>query len=278
MFPSRWGIENSPFRGVFDPKNFFQSPTHEEALARLGFLVAQHHRLGLLIGPGGSGKSLLLDVFARELREGKISRREGVPVLTYPQVACLSLLDVEPTEMLSLLAVGWGLSVEPSQSAASLWRALGDRMIEYRYQQIEAVVLFDDADRADRQTLLHIARLARFDASPEMRMTIVLAGRNEGMARLDDSLLGLAELRIELEPWQRDDTEQYVNTLLSRAGRQSRLFAEPAIDRLQELSQGIPRRAAQLADLALLAGAGQNLDQIDAGVVEGVYQELGVGK
>jgi hypothetical protein len=29
-----------------------------------------------------------------------------------------------------------------------------------------------------------------------------------------------------------------------------------------------------LADLALVAGAGANLQQIDAGVVESVYQEL----
>ena len=88
--------------------------------------------------------------------------------------------------------------------------------------------------------------------------------------------MGLAELRIDLEPWQRADTEQYVKTLLSQAGRQSPVFAQPAVDRLHELAHGIPRRVSQLADLALLAGAGQNLEQIDAGVVEEVYQELGV--
>jgi type II secretory pathway predicted ATPase ExeA len=49
------------------------------------------------------------------------------------------------------------------------------------------------------------------------------------------------------------------------------------VDRLHELAHGIPRRVSQLADLALLAGAGRNLDQIDAEVVETVYQELGVG-
>ena len=124
--------------------------------------------------------------------------------------------------------------------------------------------------------LQHVNRLVRLDPSPEMRLTIVLAGRNEGMAKLGESLLGLAELRIDVEPWQRADTEQYVNTLLSQAGRRTPVFAEPAVDRLHELAHGIPRRVSQLADLALLAGAGQNLEQIDAGVVEEVYQELGV--
>ncbi len=262
MYESHWGLRESPFRGTVDPGMFYESPTHEEALSRLDFLVEQHNRLGLLIGPSGSGKSLLLEVFADGLR------RRGWPV------AKISLLDVEPTEMLYLLATEWGLNPEPTQSTAGLWRMLTDRLIEYRYQQMETVILLDDADLADRAVQRHVARLARFDTSPEMRLSIVLAGRNEGMARLDGSLTALIDLRIDVEPWQRRETEQFVNRRLVQAGRQTPIFTPPAVDRLQEVSHGIPRRVSQLAELALLAGAGQNLQQIDAGVVESVYQEL----
>jgi type II secretory pathway predicted ATPase ExeA len=274
MYQAHWGLQESPFRGNLDPKSFYQSPTHEEALARLNFLVDQRRRLGLLVGPSGSGKSLLLEVFAQQLRH---SAKKGAGTFSYPQVARLSLLDVEPTEMLWLLAAQWGLNPQPSPSAAALWQAIDDRLFEYRCQQLDAVVLFDDIDQADRQALQHVTRLARFDPSPEMRLTIVLAGRNEGMARLSNSLLDLAELRIDVEPWERGDTEDFVNALLSQAGRRSPVFAPRAVDRLHELAHGIPRRVSQLADLALLAGAGQNLDHIDAGVVETVYQELGSG-
>jgi general secretion pathway protein A len=262
MYTTHWGLNESPFRGCLDPKTFHQSPTHEEALARLNFLADQRRRLGLLIGPSGSGKSLLLEVFAEEIR------RRGQPV------AKLSLLDVEPTEMLLLLAVEWGLNPDPSQSATKLWRAVTDRLIEFRFQQLHAFILLDDADHADPQVLQHVSRLIRFDPLPETRLTIVLSGRNDGMARLGEPLLGLADLRIDLEPWDRAETGDFVNALLSQAGCQSPVFAEPAVDRLHELARGIPRRVSQLADLALLAGAGQNLDQIDAGVVEEVYQEL----
>jgi type II secretory pathway predicted ATPase ExeA len=91
-----WGLPESPFRGGIDPKSFYPSPTHEEALARLQFLVERQRRLGLLVGPSGSGKSLLLEVFAAQLR------RNARPV------AKLSLLGVEPVEMLWLLANDWG--------------------------------------------------------------------------------------------------------------------------------------------------------------------------
>ena len=49
-YQSYWGIRCAPFRGCFDPEFFYQSPTHEEALARLHFLVEQRRRMGLLIG------------------------------------------------------------------------------------------------------------------------------------------------------------------------------------------------------------------------------------
>lgn len=262
MYESHWGLRESPFRRVWDREMYRESPTHEEALSRLQFLVDQHYRLGMLVGPSGSGKSLLLEVFAEQLR------RRGRPT------ADISLLEVEPTEMLWLLAASWGLNPVPSLNTASLWRILTDRLLEYRYQQLEAVVLFDDADHASAAVQGHIARLARFDASPDARLSIVLAGRNDGIARLDESLTSLTDLRIDVEPWQRTETEQFINSRLSNAGRRTPIFSASAVDRLQEISRGIPRRVAQLAELSLLAGAGQNLQQIDDSVVESVYQEL----
>ena len=264
MYQAHWGLQESPFRGLLDPKFFYQSPTHEEALARLQFLVHQQRRLGLLVGPPGSGKSLLLEVFAAQLR--RIAR----------PVAKLSLLGLEPAELLWLIAAGWGLSLESTQSLAALWRAVTDRLIEYRYQQLEAVVLLDDADLASPQVLAQVARLAQHDPSPDARLTIVLSGREEEMGRIGDRLLGLADLRIDIEPWGRDDTENYLKASLAQAGCRAAVFAEPALARLQELSNGIPRRINQLADLALLAGAGQALPQIGPEVVESAYRELSV--
>jgi len=264
MYQTHWGLQESPFRGGVDPQTFYQSQTHEEALARLNFLVDDHRRLGLLLGPGGSGKSLLLDVFARQLR------RHG------RSVAKLSLLDVCSVEMLCQLADQWGIRVKSPQSTALLWRAVTDRLLENRYLELETIILFDNVDRADPKTLQHVARIAHFSQTANVNLTIVLAGRNEMLAQLDGLLLDLVELRIDIEPWAPDDTREFLDTLLSRAGRTSPIFDAPAVDRLQELSGGIPRSVTHLADLALLVGASQNLQQIDAGVIDEVYQELGV--
>jgi type II secretory pathway predicted ATPase ExeA len=86
--------------------------------------------------------------------------------------------------------------------------------------------------------------------------------------------LDLVQLRIEVEPWQPTDTAEYLHESLSRTGKQSPVFSESAVDRLHELAHGIPRRTAQLADLTLMAAAGQDLTEIDATTVETVCQEL----
>jgi type II secretory pathway predicted ATPase ExeA len=269
MYESHWGFHETPFRAWLDPNCFHQSPTHEEALARLHFLVDGRRRLGLLTGEPGSGKSLLLEVFARQLRHG------GRPV------AQASLLAVERGALLWQLAAGLGLNLDPTDTVASLWRSLVDRIAEYRYQRLETTLLLDDADQAADQAggndvLALVARLARHDLTPESRLTIILAGRRERIARLGEPLLDLAELRIDVEPWEQADTESYIEASLARAGRHEPVFDPKAVARLQELTGGVPRRVSRLADLALLAGAGRDLQQIDAEVVEAVHQELGV--
>jgi type II secretory pathway predicted ATPase ExeA len=264
MYQSHWGLRESPFRNCANPNFYYQSPTHEEALARLHFLVEQRRRLGLLMGPDGSGKSFLLEIFAEQLR------RSGRPT------AKVNLLAIEPGEMLWLLALQLGLNPDPTNSLAVLWRLVTDRLLEYRIQQIETVILLDDADQASRQVLTHVVRLAQCDPSPESRLTLVLAGQQEQMGRIGDRLLALADLRIDIEPWAQADTDNYLKASLAQAGCDAPVFAEPALVRLQELSHGIPRRLNQLADLALLAGAGQALQQIGPEVVETAYHELGV--
>jgi len=264
MYHSYWGIGGSPFQNRLDPSKFYESPTHEEAIARLDFLVKGHRRLGLLLGPAGSGKSFVLEVFADRLR------REGCPTAT------VSAFGVESVEFLAQVAVGFGLNPDLGLAAMDLWRLLGDRIAEFRYQRMETVLLVDDADSASREVLVQLTRLAKSDPGPDSLLTIVLAGQPSQIGRLGAPLLELAELRIDLEPWEPADTIHFVESALQKAGRTTPVFAEPAIEKLHQLAQGVPRRVSQLADLALVAGAGRNLDSIDADTVDSVCQELGV--
>ncbi len=264
MYQRHWGLTASPFRGQLDPSAFYESPTHEEALARLEFLVDERRRLGLLMGPAGSGKSLILEVFAAQMRE------KGRAVVAS------GLTGIDADELPGLLATGLGTNVPRRLSAAVAWRLLADRIAAYRYQQVPTVILLDDADSASPAVLTQITRLAKSDPTPDSRLTMVLAGEPAGVGRLPRALLELAELRIDLEPWEPADTAQFIDRAIRNAGRSDPVFGESAVTRLHELAEGIPRRVSQLADLALLAGAGRQLASIDAETVDSVCRELGV--
>lgn len=264
MYRTHWGLRESPFRSCLDPRFFFQSPTHEEALARLQFLVGENRRLGLLLGGPGSGKSMVLEVLSRQLR------RAGA------QVANINLLGVDPHEFLWLVAAELGASPNQHEELGRLWRMTSDRIAENRYQQLETVILLDDADETSSEVLDQVARLALCDTSPNARLTIVLAGNVSEVGRLGNRLLELAELRIDIEPWEQRDTVDYLVSSLAAAGRKAPAFHDAAMHRLHQLCEGVPRRVNQLANLALLAGAGRGLSQIDADTVDSAYQELGV--
>ncbi len=213
MYQSHWGLRESPFHEGHDPQAFYQSPTHEEALARLHFLVEQRRRLGLLLGPEGSGKSLLLELLAADLR------RHG------PVVASVNLTGISGDEMLWSILAQFGRNLDRCDQTPVLWRALSDRLAAFRYQQVDAVVLVDDADRAANSVVPHLIRLAKLE--PQMpacggqpRLTMVLAGNRLHIGRLGETLLGLSELRIDLAAWQPDDIAGYLDTSLrARADR-----------------------------------------------------------
>ena len=203
MYPTHWGLAEPPFRSRLDPRFFHPSPTHEEALARLHFLVDDRRRLGLLLGSHGSGKSLVLEVFGQNVR------RVGWPV------ARLAVAGLRPREFLSELALQFGLWPDPAARPCELWPLIGDRISEYRYQQLPTVVLLDDADESEEAVLSYIARLSQSDPSPESRLTVVWASLPEEVSRLGETLLERAELRIDLEPWSRDETANYLKAALA---------------------------------------------------------------
>ena len=264
MYLTYWQLREKPFGGGTRQPAYIPSSTHEEALARLQYLVESRRRLGLLLGAPGSGKSFLLDLLSRQLRRVSAA------------AACFSLQGLSPHEMLWTLADSFRLLPDRSASSFDLWLQINEHIAENRCQGIATVILFDDADIARGETLEQVVRLARGEPGLPNRLTLALAGRTDRIFAIGRELLELAELRIDLAAWDFSDTESFVRHSLERAGRKNPAFSAEGLLRLHELSDGAVRRVALLADLALLAAAGGKLPLVDAHTVQAVHDELGV--
>jgi len=259
---SYWGVKESPFRFGLDPKGFFLSGVHEEALARLEFLVQHQRHLGLLVGAAGLGKSLLLEVFSHKMR------RAGC------RVAQICAAGASRHEWLWDILGSLGRSAKPETSLSLLWPEVFDRFREAYFMRTPVVLLCDQMESAAEEGRQVLARLLGYGSRPGWLLSVVLSGRPEMVGQLDSGLLERVDLRMELEPWDFSETERYLIESLARAGRTEPVFTPEAMSRLHELSGGIPRRVAQLADWSLLAGAVQGVTRIDAEIVEAVDHEL----
>jgi type II secretory pathway predicted ATPase ExeA len=257
-----WQLERSPFAGGLDVDHFYPSPEHDEALARLEYLVESHRNLGALVGEAGVGKSLALQVAARRLA------RKGAAVVV------VDALGIGPREFLWQLAAGLGNAPRAEADVVRLWREVTDRILENRLQQLNTALFVDDAGQASHEVVLQLVRLARLGGTADSRWTIVLAAEPAQAAHWDDALREQVDLRVDLGPWRADDTVGFVQTALVEAGRFDPVFDDGALDALHDLSDGIPRRVARLADFALLVGAAAKVDAIDAAMVREAYDEL----
>jgi len=259
---THWGLERWPFPGANGAAQFYPTAGHDEALARIDYLVETHRRLGVLLGESGVGKSSLLAKAGRRLaRAGK-------------DVAKTDAFGVSSREFLWQVANGLKTSPLAEAEAARLWRLIADRVAANRLQQVDTVLRVDNAGQAGADVLMQLTRLAHLDASPSARWTMVLAAEPGQAAYWNASLRELVDLRIEVEPWDRDDTIGFVQTALVEAGSTGPLFDGAALVAVHELAGGLPRQVNRLADFALLAGAAAGVDRIDAEIVRSAWEEV----
>lgn len=265
MYHTHWGLQTSPFASDIHSIATGASESFDEALARLQYLLDQRGRLGLLLGPAGTGKTTLLRRFCA------LSRSRGITVAFVNAVGC------DQRGLLQQLARDWCLPAQRNGDSSQTWDLIADRLIELRYEQTPAIVMFDDAERASPEVLCQLERLLQLAASADAPLTLLLSSSFDGVSNIGRAWLDQIELRIDLCPWSEEETAEHVAKRLFHSGSEQPIFTDEAIAALHELSGGVPRKVEQIAQLALLVGAGQQLVEIDAVTLVEAYEQLGTG-
>src|SRR5690348_11971892 len=113
-----WGLERWPFLSTPGVGQFYPTAGHDEALARIEYLVEGRRRLGALLGESGVGKSLVLRVAAAKLaKQGRA-------------VVLVDALGSSTRELLWQVACGLGTTPREDADAPWLWRQITDRVTE----------------------------------------------------------------------------------------------------------------------------------------------------
>lgn len=258
MWIEHWGLSADPFPD--QDTLFVPLPGHVEAVARLSHAVEAGHRLAVLGGATGLGKTRVL---RQALTESRTPARR-VSLVTSP---------VDEAALIGGLADGLRLrSPVGDASPSACWRALEQGIRICALQGMRAVLAVDDgralavADGAG-----HLYRLVRLGGVVGCPVTVLLVdGQEEGRDPLADADWTLA---VKVKPLTRTEAEAYLTARLAAAGDGDSPFTARAIARLHLLSGGVPRGLNRLASLCLMAGAIRGLEAVSSELVDTVVSE-----
>ena len=261
-----WKMEQSPFLNGGTKNFFYTGGSVDEAIARISFLCKHKRDLGVLVGPPGVGKSVLL----RNLKWHTERSPKGIqPEFLFASTTGLQQGEL-PRRLLSTLRSGTSHQENNGRGVEYVWRDLEDASVGANLQEQRLVILLDEIDQASKQVWEDIARLLHLPGG----VTCILACSELNVPAAASSVLDRCELRIDLPAWDLAQTADYFEWSLTRAGGVDDLFDAQAITRIQELSNGIPRRMNQLAELGLVSGAVRRVPYISGPMIEQVAGEL----
>ncbi|QDV90210.1 hypothetical protein RAS2_12890 [Phycisphaerae bacterium RAS2] len=267
MYCDFFGLSVPPFNNTPDPKFFFNTPDHEEALASL--IYAAHERKGfvLVTGEVGSGKTLLSRIV--------LSRFES-----NIQTATITNSRVTGRELLAAICREFRLTVDSGASAAELSLKLESFLMEQYARDGIVVVTIDEAQNLPHDAFEELRLLGNLEADDAKLLQVLILGQPElqetfrrpDMRQLQQRLFRTFHLRA----MTRELTFGYIQHRLQIAGLSAgrKLFDDAALEAVYAHSEGLPRLINQIADNALLAAYADNAATVTKAIVEEVVSQM----
>ncbi|MHC4066561.1 MAG: ExeA family protein, partial [Planctomycetota bacterium] len=260
MYCDFFGLRCPPFDDVPDPRFFFPSADHEEALALLRFAATNRKGPVLLTGGLGTGKTLLCRTLLSRVHI------ECIPVVCTCTPGDPNGLIRRVCKALNLRLVRSGVPVE---EADRLKKHLSSRTTAQRSVVLLVLDQVENLTAADFEELVilsnleaHGRRLVQILLVGQPRVTETLAAPQ--FEQLRQRMFALHNLRL----LSAEEVVQYVRHRLNVVGRSDEaLFDDDALALIAERSGGVPRLINQICDAALLAAYSTERKTIDRSVV-----------
>lgn len=260
MYNAYFGFAESPFSLSPDPAFFYRSQQHEEALANLIYGVQSRKGFIVLTGEVGTGKTTMLEC----LRDFLDSQ--------YIEFAFIFNSRITSSQFFEMIAYDLDLRCERTSKTEVLF-ALNSLLLNQADQGRTTVLIVDEAHNLEWDVLEEIRLLGNMENRRGKLLQIILAGQPELDRKLEaPNLRQLKQrivLRCNLEPFSPEDTAQYINTRMEKAGMADQtVFSPDLLAEIHVRSQGIPRLINAICDNLLLTcfaveGREANVEMLD---------------
>lgn len=266
MYENSFRLAQRPFASAPTAAAYVRTATHQAAVENLVRCIERAEGVGLVVGPAGSGKSLLLQLLAAGFRN-----KFQVAMLNSAQLCTRKALlqsilfelklpyrDMDEGELrLSLLQ-----QLEPRDGGS-----------------LGLLLLIDEAHTLPLRLLEEIRQLTNVVHNGQARVRVVLAGSAVLEERLSSPKLESFQQRLAtrcyLQSLTRDETFQYIREQIQQTGGTAEtLFAQSAFEAIFTATDGVPRLINQLCDHALVLAALGGHQQLQAAGIEEAWADL----
>jgi len=264
MYKEYWNLSEKPFENTPDPKFFYESPQHEEGIARLLYGVQERKGAAMLTGIFGCGKTLMAYTVFRKLKKDLYQKA----FVVNPRMDGLDLLRYITHEL---------SGSEAPFSKADVLITMQNVLMDNVRDGKDTIIVIDEAHTIDDPLVFEEIRLLlNMQLENRFLVTILLLGQPELVPMVNNikQLSQRIAIRYHLGGLKAEETAGYVAHRLSVAGVEKDIFDPQAISLIHTHSGGIPRRINQIADMALFIASFQRKRIIDAGVIEDAITSL----
>jgi type II secretory pathway predicted ATPase ExeA len=250
---THFGLTHTPFTKSIAAADLFARAAHAEAVARLGYCIAEG-TLGVLVGDVGAGKT----VAVRAAVAGLDRTRHHVVYVPNPAFGTRGLY----------VAIVGALGAVPRYRKPELIAQTQHLLaVEAAERHRKVVVILDEAHLLSPDQLEELRLLTSADMDTTNPFAGILVGqpalaqqlRMGSFTALDQRIA----IRYTLTPMDLGESAQYLRHHLTLVGRSDPLFADDAIARLHRVANGLPRILNNAATAALIAAAADGKDLVD---------------
>jgi general secretion pathway protein A len=264
MYEVFFGLSEAPFNMTPDPRFVYLSRHHQAALSAMCYGVNRRSGFIQITGEIGAGKTMLSRLFLQELGENVHSSLVFNPKLS-------------ELELLQEIVEDFGLKPK-AKRRKDYFDCLNHFLLEESARGFNAVLIIDEAQLLPPRALEQIRLLSNLETTTQKLLQIILMGQPElkDILKRPDlkQLRQRITVRCHLPELSLEEVGEYISHRLNVAGASKNFFTAEAIQRIYELSSGIPRVINVLADRALLAAYAKSTFVIDPVLVECAEADL----
>jgi len=266
MYETIFSLSKRPFVAAPRTDRYFAAAPVENARQTLARGIERAEGPGLLIGPAGSGKSLICQLLAEQF-----SKQFSVVQLSSTRLCT-------PRALLQNILFELNLPFRDLEEGE-----LRLNLIDFLQRSDQCpngmLLLVDEANTLPLRLLEEIRMITNVVRDGVSRVRLVLAGGPQLEERFASPRLESLNQRIAarcyLQSMTREETAQYVRHQIGLAGGDAQtLFTEDALRAVFNATDGVPRLINQVCDHALMLAAAAGQQSLTPASIEEAWAEL----